>query len=130
MGAAANGDVPEIERLLRSGVNVNCRSHSTDGTTPLIWAVWERQAAAVEVLLAAGSDPNIANGTGKTPLSLAIGGPQEDTSRIVKDLVLAGAKTEECKPLFESLPQDDPKRIAFEHALKERAVKEGNKRKL
>lgn len=128
MGAAANGDVPEIKRLLRSGVNVNCKSHFTDGTTPLIWAVWERQAAAVEVLLAAGADPNIVNGTGKTALSLAIGGAQEDTSRIIMDLVLAGAKTEECRPIFESLPQDDPRRVAFERASKESAVKERNKR--
>jgi hypothetical protein len=115
--ASQHGNIPEIKRLLALGVNVNCRDPSLDGGTPLIWAVRQRREEAVEVLLAAGADPNIRTGTGQSALFFAIGDPLEDRSRTIEALVLGGANTEEYKKLFESLPRNDLNRVAFEQAI-------------
>jgi ankyrin repeat protein len=116
--ASQDGNVQEIKRLLSLGVNVNCKQRfSPDAGTPLIWAVRCRQEKAVEVLLAAGADPNIKTRTGQTALFQAIGGYQEDNSRIIKDLILAGANTDEDKKGFESLWPDNTNRVAFEQAI-------------
>jgi ankyrin repeat protein len=124
IGAAASGSIPEIKRLLSLGVNVNCRAHSLNAGTPLIWAVRSRQENALEVLLAAGADPNIKTGTKESPLFLAYGSDQEDTSGIIKKLISAGANPDECRPLFEGLPENNPNRIAFEQAIKLRDLGE------
>lgn len=42
-----------------------------DGTTPLAWAVYNDDLAAVQSLLRSGANPNLANRYGVTPLSLA-----------------------------------------------------------
>jgi ankyrin repeat protein len=116
--ASEQGDIQGIKRLLSLGVNVNCKQRfSPDAGTPLIWAVRCRQEKAVEVLLAAGADPNIKTRTGQTALFQAIGGYQEDNSRIIKDLILAGANTDEDKKGFESLWPDNTNRVAFEQAI-------------
>jgi len=116
--ASENGNIQKIKKLLSSGVNVNSKEHfSPDAGTPLIWAVRCEQEKAVKILLAAGADPNITCGTGETALFFAIGGSTNDASSIIiKELILAGANTE--KEKFESLPVDDPNRIAFEKAIK------------
>ena len=78
-------------------------------------------------LLAAGADPNLRDAQGKTALFYAFSN-QEDLSGIIKPLVLAGANTVEYKSMFATLPENDPNRIAFEQASKERMTsKEGNK---
>jgi ankyrin repeat protein len=116
--AAQNNDVKEIQKLLSLGVNVNCRDNSPDAATPLIWAVRGRKESAVDVLIAAGADPNISCGAGDSALFFAIGGPKDDTSSIIRKLVKAGADTDKYFTLYENYPQDDPSRIAYEQAIK------------
>ncbi len=66
MFAARNGR-PEVIRLLaEAGVNVNARE-PLRGTTALMWAVEQRNAAAVEALLAAGADPSMKSGGAGLP---------------------------------------------------------------
>jgi ankyrin repeat protein len=123
--AAATGNIQQIKTLLASGVSVNCRSSGADRGTPLTWAVVERQEEAVQLLLESGADPNIHTATGKTPLALALGGAQEDTGRIIRELVIAGASFAGYTTYFDSLPPSDPKRVAFETAVKERSAEKG-----
>jgi hypothetical protein len=54
--AAAKGDVPLIERWIRSGANPNSRD--SNRRTPLMVAVYARHTAAVEALVKAGADVN------------------------------------------------------------------------
>lgn len=117
--ASAAGNVQEIQRLLSLGVNVNCVSRALDKSTPLIWAVAQRREKAVTALLAAGADPNLRDAHGKTALFYAFSN-QEDLSGIIKPLVLAGANTVEYKAMFATLPENNPNRVAFEQASKER----------
>jgi hypothetical protein len=125
--AAAAGNVQDIHRLLSLGISVNCVSRDPDKFTPLLWAVAQRREKAVMALLAAGADPNLRDAQGKTALFYAFSN-QEDLSGIIKPLVLAGANTVEYKSMFATLPENDPNRIAFEQASKERMTsKEGNK---
>ncbi|MEJ0038222.1 MAG: ankyrin repeat domain-containing protein [Gammaproteobacteria bacterium] len=49
------------------GVNIR----EPDGSTPLQWAVYRRDAAEVQRLLKAGADASLANNYGATPMSLA-----------------------------------------------------------
>ncbi len=66
MFAARSGLVDLLKRLLGAGVDVNARE-SIRGTTALMWAVSERHADAVRVLLAAGADPAITSGPAGLP---------------------------------------------------------------
>jgi ankyrin repeat protein len=59
-GAAASAAKPD---------DVNARK--PDGSTPLQWAVYKRDAAEVQRLLKAGADVSLANNYGATPMSLA-----------------------------------------------------------
>jgi len=76
--AAQNGNIEVIQKLISSKINVNCKDHSPDAGTPLIWAVRCKQENAVQVLLAAGADPNIPTGTGEAPLFFATGTSQDN----------------------------------------------------
>ena len=112
--AAADGNIPEIKRLLGSGVAINCRS-SGSGMSPLTWAIWDRRPEAVRFLLKAGADPNLPNATGKTPLFLAMGADEDGTNAILTDLIIAGANVD--TNYFMRLAQFGPNRIAFESAM-------------
>jgi len=58
-----------ITRLLEAGADADARDKS--GTTPLLRAVRNRCAAAVEALLAGGADPRATNNNGSTAMQLA-----------------------------------------------------------
>jgi ankyrin repeat protein len=118
--AAAAGDVRGLQRQLALGVNVDCKSRGLDQSTPLIWAVQQRRGEAVAVLLTAGADTNVRDAHKNTALFYAFT-DQEDLGSIIKELILAGASSEEYTSLFFSLPQNNPNRVAFEAALKERS---------
>jgi hypothetical protein len=115
-GACATGNVQEIKKLLSEGADVNYKGHSLDASTPLIWATRERQEKAVEILLASGADPNIKNGEGQAALFFAFD-VRDNLTNIITPLILGGANTEEYKSMFESLPANNPNRMAFEQAL-------------
>lgn len=66
--------------------DVNARE--PDGSTPLQWAVYRRDAAEVERLLKAGADVSLANNYGATPMSLAAA---TGDATLIRLLLKAGA---------------------------------------
>src|SRR5262245_51638927 len=54
--AAAGGDVGEIDRLVKRGVDLNARDGN--GRTPMMVAAFRQDDAAVRALIEAGADPN------------------------------------------------------------------------
>ena len=64
--AARMDDLSQARQLVASGADVN--QPEPDGTTPLLWAVYNASPALVELLLDAGADPNIANNLNISPL--------------------------------------------------------------
>jgi ankyrin repeat protein len=64
--AARNADVDEVRKLIAAGSDVN--APEADGTSALLWAVYQSQPELVTVLLEAGADPNAPNNFGVTPL--------------------------------------------------------------
>jgi len=59
-----------VALLLDHGANPNAKS--TDGWTPLFWAVQRNNLLVAKLLLQKGADSAIADQDGKTPLSLAV----------------------------------------------------------
>ncbi len=59
-------DLAETRLLIADGADVNLAE--PDGTTPLLWAVYNSSPDLVELLLEAGADPNTANNLGLSPL--------------------------------------------------------------
>lgn len=70
--AAEQGDLEKITRLIEQGDDINGRDSA--GRTALHYAVGEEQIASVELLLANGADPDIADNEYRvTPLHWAVG---------------------------------------------------------
>ena len=86
--AAVDADIPAlIEQALRDKVDVNARSKT--GETALHLTTEYGRAEAMEMLLWAKADPNIADGNGKLPIEdMAYG----DNEQCVRKLVAAGSK--------------------------------------
>jgi len=94
MCAAAQGHLDIIQTLLEAGAGVSaaCHAHKEDGgggSQPLHFAVSGRHAAAAEVLLDAGANPDAIGNYGRTPLVMAI---YEDDVEGVRLLLKRGAK--------------------------------------
>jgi ankyrin repeat protein len=92
--AASKGDTAQIERLLKSGANVNAQQD--DGATALQWAAYRGDAALVERLLKAGAKVNLANRNGATPLWLA---SMRGDAAVIRALLKGGADANEALPL-------------------------------
>ncbi|MEN9705815.1 MAG: hypothetical protein RLZZ393_1694, partial [Pseudomonadota bacterium] len=92
--AASRGDKAEIERLLKSGADVNAQQ--LDGATALQWAAYRGDAALAERLLKAGAKPGLANHNGATPLWLAA---SRGEASVVRALLKGGADANEKLPL-------------------------------
>ena len=85
--AAKNRDMEEVSLLLNNpGIDVN--AGSADDTSALHWAVHWDERDMVDMLLAAGADPNPANDYGVTPLMQACVNRNDD---MVVKLLDAGA---------------------------------------
>jgi hypothetical protein len=84
--AAQSGNVPTLQALLADHIDIDARDPW--GRTALMLAVRADQKEAVDVLLAAGADPNAADARGTTPLEAAAGAQPE----IAAALRRAGAR--------------------------------------
>jgi len=65
-----NGDVPGAIAAIGAGADVNAKQ--SDGSTPLLWAVYAVDRDLVKALLARGADPNVRNSLGATALTEAV----------------------------------------------------------
>ena len=92
--AAAAGNKAEIERLLKSGADVNAQQG--DGATALQWAAYRGDAELAERLLKAGAKPGLANHNGATPLWLAA---TRGDAAVIQALLKGGADANEQLPL-------------------------------
>lgn len=99
-GAAAGGDLPQVEKLLAKGVSPD--SVDEEGATALMSAVLAAEVEVVRQLLAAGADPDIQDEAGRTALMHAViadgdmdlDGAHPLFLEIVEQLLAAGADLE------------------------------------
>jgi ankyrin repeat protein len=84
--ASKNGNLDELNKLIRSGVNVNERD--LFGYTALIWAARKGHSACIHMLVEAGADVNMKNKYDNTSLMLAA---LYDRNACISVLIEAGA---------------------------------------
>ena len=96
--AACHGHVPLARALLESGCDVNKKVGSTS-TTALVYAVGAGYPAVVKILIEAGADVNVVDGTGTALCEAAYKG----FTVIVAMLLKAGADVNLGYPLHASL---------------------------
>ena len=96
IAAAFNGDLPEVQRLLAKGAEVNAKTNegpneliSANGSTALMLASWRGHLEVVRVLLAKRADVNAKRNDGTTALMLASYRGHRKVSAL---LIEAGAK--------------------------------------
>jgi ankyrin repeat protein len=86
ISSARGGDVKEVERLIRSGVDLD--SGDNRGRTALMWASYENRVEVVKLLIEAGADLDIRDNVGFTTLIWA---SFYNRIEVVKLLISAGA---------------------------------------
>jgi len=84
---------PATQTTSVNPTSVNQRS--ADGSTPLLWAVYDGNVAEVRRLLKAGANVTLANNYGASPMSLA---SEVANTEILKLLVEAGASANSANP--------------------------------
>jgi uncharacterized protein len=81
-----DGDLAQAHELVRSGTNVNATAG--DGSSPLLWAVYQSDLDLIHTLITAGADVNAANRFGMTPLLQA---SRTGDTPVISALLAAGA---------------------------------------
>ncbi len=94
--AARNDDVDQARRLVSSGSDINLPD--PDGTTPLLWAVYNTSPELVKLLLDAGADVNQGNTLDITPLLQA---SRNGNATLISMLLSAGANPKQSRPTTE-----------------------------
>jgi ankyrin repeat protein len=89
--AAYFGHVEAVEYLIKAGAEINSPSKNSLGVTPLQSAVAGCHYEITSLLLEAGADPNVREGSGHTPLHVAA---QCGDVRIIRLLIFGGANLE------------------------------------
>jgi ankyrin repeat protein len=90
------GRVPPSPGTRRGGpAAADPNRRNDDGSTPLQWAVYNNDVAAVKRLLRAGADLKLANNYGATPMSLAA---EVGNTEMLKVLLEAGADADSPNP--------------------------------
>mmetsp|Transcript_33495 Transcript_33495/g.105504 ORF Transcript_33495/g.105504 Transcript_33495/m.105504 type:complete len:114 (+) Transcript_33495:299-640(+) len=82
MQAAAKGDAHLVDRLVRSGVSVNCQD--LNSFTPLHYAAGSSQLPTIKVLLDFGADRSLCDSYGRTPLEYAHRMGQWEAERLLR----------------------------------------------
>jgi ankyrin repeat protein len=91
--AVQAGASKQALEMIRSGADVN--QAQGDGSTPLIWAVSNKDYDVAQALLAKKANPNAVNEFGAMPLTEAA---RLNDDRLVKMLLDAGAKVDSANP--------------------------------
>jgi ankyrin repeat protein len=94
MTASLNGKPDAIKLLIETGAGVNA-VEPYKGQTALMWAASEGNAAAADVLIAAGADVKAKSKAGFTPLLFAV---RNDHLQAVKVLIDHGANINDAAP--------------------------------
>ena len=90
--AARADDLAQSRQLISAGANVNVPE--PDGTSPLLWDVYNYSPQLVQLLLAAGADPNLGNALAITPLLQA---SRSGNASMISALLARGARLEEAQ---------------------------------
>ncbi len=99
--ACYTGNIPDVERLIAAGANVN-KINTDDGETPLSIASEMGYLNVVELLIAAGANVNKARrDDGETPLCLA---SYKGHGTIVERLLAAGAEVNKARTIDGATP--------------------------
>ena len=89
--AAGYGNIKEIERFLRKGINVDCEDEY--GDAPLARAAFYGHLEAVKFLIDQGADIHHKSQNGSTALHMA---SSQGSPEIIRFLILSGADLEDC----------------------------------
>lgn len=90
---AAGLSTQDTLAVLQKGADVNRRSESQFGWTPLISAIYARKGDIVDLLLAYGADPNIGDADNRTAIVWAVESWGDNTNLLIK-LMQHGANPE------------------------------------
>lgn len=90
-GAIKYENMKALDKLIRLGANKSTRCKSGFGETPLLLAIYEKNAEIVEYLLKKGVNPNEKEWTDK---SVLLNAAETDNDKIVNLLIDAGAQVE------------------------------------
>lgn len=88
IAAASVGAVDVVRALLARGADVNARQHNEGSYTALLFALYDKDDAMADVLLAHGADPNLVTDDGWSPLMFATQAANID---MIEKLVASGA---------------------------------------
>lgn len=83
--AAYLGDVDQLDGYFRNGVSPNAKNVRARDMTPLMYAAWGGNAAAIRYLIANGANVNDTNSEGVTALMLAAYANQDESARVLLD---------------------------------------------
>lgn len=82
--AASNGNIPEIERLIKNGADVNAKDQFT-GSTVLHNALSSHNSAVTKLLLSLGANPNQSDDFGEPVLIKAALANQHEVVKVLLD---------------------------------------------